>query len=92
MSVQRLLVTGTDEQKLRFHMSVCVYANAIECRGATTLYTVFDSDLDTVLHAARTSKCTVQQRANQEPFWPVVVQGELPAWTKDSPTKETEAA
>lgn len=78
--VQRILVTGSNARLQMFHGAVCSVANAIERRGQTLFYTVLDSDLGAVLNVARLAGVTVQQQAEQPPFWPVVVQGHSEPW------------
>lgn len=84
--VERLLVTGSDEDLDLFHVRVFMEMNAVERRGQTILYTVRGADLEAVLALAREYGVTVQHRADAPDgsppaaYWPVAVQGKAPGW------------
>jgi hypothetical protein len=85
--VHRLLVTGRTEAQLeRFHLEAGLVANAVERRGNTVLYTVFDEELELVIKAARRHYLTVQQRADsdQPPYWLVVNAGIAEPWKPEA--------
>lgn len=82
--VQRLLISGDDDQLTAFHLLVCMVANAIERREQTIFYTVMADDLAGVMEVAKATGVTVQQKAKQAPWWPVVLQGKTAAWTPQS--------
>lgn len=77
--VHRLLVSGTDSRLQLFYLRAH-QVHFITSRGNTTLCTVFDEHLEAVMATARLMGVTVQQRAEQAPWWPVVVQGRAEAW------------
>ena len=80
-TIHRLLVTGrTNLQLVQFSITGGVYANAIDRRNMTILFTVAAEHLHEVLTAAKQYGLTVQQRADEPPWWPVVVAGVAGPW------------
>jgi len=90
------LVTGTEEQ-LRSFFGECVFLNPCERRGDTMLCTMmadgtYKGSLEEVEKAAAQFNVTVQKRRDdlpstghkQDDYWPVIKQGQLPAWTSTS--------
>lgn len=79
--VHRFLVTARNEEDVQsFHLKVCLVANAIERRDLTTLYTVFDEEVEGFLNAAHGVGITVQQRVGSAPYWNVVILGVPRPW------------
>jgi hypothetical protein len=60
-SVRRFLVTGPDDNLVRFHLAVCMRLNTIERRAHTVAYTCFAEDADFALRAAARCDVTVQE-------------------------------
>jgi hypothetical protein len=86
--VERLLVSGADDDLMSVHFPVAYVANAVERRGRTVFYTVMAADLEAVLAAARAQGgVTVQRRVEApagsppEAYWPVAVKGRAAPWT-----------
>ena len=59
--VRRFLVTGPDDNLMRFHLAVCTRLNAIERRRQTVIYTCFAKDAAFALEAAERCDVTVQE-------------------------------
>lgn len=60
MMVDRLLVTGDGDAKLKFHVSVCMVLNGLETRGRTTIYTAPEESRPEVVALATSLGLTVQ--------------------------------
>lgn len=82
--VYRFLITGTDEQLIRFHLAVCMALNAVERRAQTVLYTCLDQDRAEALQCADVCGVTVQEWIEQE--WKIIA-GEGPGWEPDNDDK-----
>lgn len=81
-TVQHMLVSGTHEQLVDFHLLVCSFLMAHERRGQTVNYTCMPEDYEEALKAAREEKCTVQlvEHVGGHETYRTVLTGETPEW------------
>lgn len=59
--VRRILVTGTDEQLIDFHLPVCMALNAIERRDQTVMYSCMAENWNDAIEVAKKTGVTVQE-------------------------------
>jgi hypothetical protein len=59
--VNGILVSGAEKQLQLFHLTVFMTLNAIDRRGQTVRYTVFDKHLEQALKSAQDNDLTVQR-------------------------------
>ena len=82
MTVHSLLVTGSDENLVKFHTLVLFALNSIDRRIQTVRYTCFDESLSLAVEAAKAAGVTLQkiERKGTVETYPVLVRGEMLGW------------
>jgi hypothetical protein len=85
LGVTRLLVSGTDDVRFRFHLAVCMLLNAIDRRRETVLYTCMREDRVGALKIGRQVGATVQEWVERTKRWRTAVRGVHPGWKRKGP-------
>jgi len=81
--VNGILVSGAEPALQLFHLAVYMTLNAIDRRGQTVRYTVFDKHLESALKCARDNNLTVQRidrNGTGAETYTMLVQGEHEGW------------
>lgn len=84
MGVYRLLITGSDDQLLTFHLNLSIVLNFLERRHNTVMATCMQESLDLAIGAAKKWDITLQyiHYVEDEETYPLLNKGTYKPWEK----------